>query len=454
MSTNISRRKVVAGAAWAAPVVAASAVVPAFASSTECEWASTPNYSISGTSAGAKTVQKFVVPAKVDKIKFVVKGGPGGTQYPAVPGGRAAMLSGTIAVKEGQTVEIVAAAGGIGNFPLNPAEGGEGYGNGGSSNLPTPIPSSVMQQVNTIWPANSPLKRVTYSASGGGSSALVIDGTPIAVAGGGGGAGFINNGGANNNPQYMEPGAVTASWQWPSGAKRNGNIIFGSTGGSADGASGSAGLEGFGIYDADSSIRETVEAGEGGANGIGGTGGTKTALPTGKSPNGVIGFDNTNNQELYASSNSGKAGGDGFTGAGADGVASYSYQVDNNDRTKKEVGTHNGSTYALEYSSIGFNFNGYESVVSAGGGAGYGGGGSGASSSSSAIVLTQKWNNNPKGLRQNVSFGQLGGGGGAGGSYVAPGVSGGTITSAGNAPTARSTRGNGYVKVTLCKRTA
>ena len=39
MSTNISRRKVVAGAAWAAPVVAASAVVPAFASSTECEYA-------------------------------------------------------------------------------------------------------------------------------------------------------------------------------------------------------------------------------------------------------------------------------------------------------------------------------------------------------------------------------------------------------------------------------
>lgn len=65
MSTNISRRKVVAGAAWATPVVAASAVVPAFASSTECEWESTPKFSISGTDTGAKTVQKFVVPAKV-----------------------------------------------------------------------------------------------------------------------------------------------------------------------------------------------------------------------------------------------------------------------------------------------------------------------------------------------------------------------------------------------------
>ena len=454
MSTNISRRKVVAGAAWAAPVVAASAVVPAFASSTECEWASSAAYSANGNASGAKGTTSFVVPERVDKIKFEVVGGAGGTNYPDMAAGSGAKVTGIIEVKPGQTVQLVGAAGGIGNGPLSSAEGGEGYGNGGSSSLPNPVPSSIMQQVNTIWPASSPLKRITYSASGGGSSALVIDGTPVAVAGGGGGAGFINNGGANNNPDYMEAGAVTASWQWPEGAKRNGNIIFGSTGGSADGASGSAGQGGFGIYDADSSIKETVEAGEGGANGIGGNGGSKTALHTGKSPNGVLGFYSTNNQEIYQSSKSGNQGGEGFKGNGGNGVASYSYLIDNNDRTKKEEGTHKGTGYALEYKSIGFNFNGYESVISAGGGAGYGGGGSGASSSSSAIVLTQKWNNNPNGIRQNVSFGQLGGGGGAGGSYVAPGVSGGAIESAGNAPTDRGARGNGYVKVTLCQRTA
>ena len=456
MSTNISRRKVVAGAAWAAPVVAASAVVPAFASSTECEWASSAAYTANGNAFGAKGSASFVVPALVDKIKFEVVGGAGGTNYDDMAAGSGAKITGTIEVKEGQTVQLIGAAGGIGNGPLTAAEGGEGYGNGGSSNLPNPIPSSVMQRVNAIWPDSSPLKRITYSASGGGSSALLIDGTPVAVAGGGGGAGFINNGGANNNKDYAFPGAVTASWQWPEGAKRNGNIIFGSTGGSADGAAGSAGLAGFGIYDADSSIRETVEAGEGGANGIGGNGGAKTALHTGTSPNGVLGFYSTNNQEIYQSSKSGNDGGAGFKGNGGDGVASYSYLVDNNDRTVKEVIVNQatGVKSALEYKSIGFNWNGYESVVSAGGGAGYGGGGSGASSSSSAIVVTQKWNHNPQGLRQNTSFGQLGGGGGAGGSYVAPGVSGGTITSAGNAPTARSTRGNGYVKVTLCQRTA
>ena len=239
--------------------------------STECEWASSAAYSANGNASGAKGTTSFVVPERVDKIKFEVVGGAGGTNYPDMAAGSGAKVTGIIEVKPGQTVQLVGAAGGIGNNPLTPAEGGEGYGNGGSSSLPNPVPSSIMQQVNTIWPASSPLKRITYSASGGGSSALVIDGTPVAVAGGGGGAGFINNGGANNNPDYMEAGAVTASWQWPEGAKRNGNIIFGSTGGSADGASGSAGQGGFGIYDADSSIKETVEAGEGGANGIGGT---------------------------------------------------------------------------------------------------------------------------------------------------------------------------------------
>ena len=146
--------------------------------------------------------------------------------------------------------------------------------------------------------------------------------------------------------------------------------------------------------------------------------------------------------------------GAGFTGNGGDGVGSYSYMIDNNDRTVKEVVTvkSTGAKKALEYDSIGFNWNGYQSVISAGGGAGYGGGGSGASTSSSAIVLTQKWNNNPDGLRQNTGFAQFGGGGGAGGSYIAPGASGGKIESAGNAPTERGQRKNGSVAVFLCKR--
>lgn len=144
MSTNISRRKVVAGAAWAAPVVAASAAVPAFASSTVCDWESTAAYTADGNASGAKGSASFIVPALVDKIKFEVVGGAGGTNYDDIAAGSGAKITGIIEVKEGQTVQLIGAAGGIGNGPLSSAEGGEGYGNGGSSNLPTPIPASVM----------------------------------------------------------------------------------------------------------------------------------------------------------------------------------------------------------------------------------------------------------------------------------------------------------------------
>ena len=450
MSTNISRRKVVAGAAWAAPVVAASAVVPAFASSTDCEDKKTPAYSIEGTSAGAKTVQKFKVPAKVDKINFVAIGGPGGTQYSAVPGGASAKISGTIAVKEGQTVEIVAAAGGVGNYPLDSAEGGEGYGNGGSSKGTDAIPASVVSKVDAVWPKASQLKRRLFSSSGGGSSAVLIDGVPVAIAGGGGGVGVINAGGSNNE-RYVYNGAIDAGW-WKSNGNRAEYPYMASKAGSVSGLTGGAGEQGYGYYTEDHSQQIAVEAGKGGAGGIGGTGGTKTALPTGKSPNGVIGFYNTNNQELYASSNSGNAGGDGFAGAGADGVPSYSYQIDNNDRTKKETGTLDGKVWSLEYDSAGHNFNGYQSVYSAGGGAGYGGGGSGASTSAAAIILTQKWNNNPNGIRQNVGFGQLGGGGGAGGSYLAPDVTNVEVGLYKKVTTERGKRTNGSVVVTFCER--
>ena len=450
MSTNISRRKVVAGAAWAAPVVAASAAVPAFASSTECEDKKTPAYSIEGTSTGAKTVQKFKVPANVDKINFVAIGGPGGTQYPAVPGGASAQISGTIAVKEGQLVEIVAAAGGVGNFPLDPSEGGEGYGNGGSSKGTDAIPASVVSKVDAVWPKDSQLKRRLFSSSGGGSSAVLIDGVPVAVAGGGGGVGVINAGGSNNE-RYVYSGAIDAGW-WKSNGNRAEYPYMASKAGSASGLTGGAGEQGYGYYTEDHSQQIAVEAGKGGAGGIGGTGGTKTALPTGKSPNGVIGFSNTNNQELYASSNSGNAGGDGFAGAGADGVPSYSYEVDNNDRTKKEEGVLNGKPWGLEYDSAGHNFNGYQSVYSAGGGAGYGGGGSGASTSAAAIILTQKWNNNPNGIRQNVGFGQLGGGGGAGGSYLAPDVTNVEVGLYKKVTTERGKRTNGSVVVSFCER--
>ena len=113
MSTNISRRKVVAGAAWAAPVVAASAAVPAFAASSEpCKYAAAPKFNISGQPSGAKDTVKFTIPAKVDSIRFEVAGGAGGGSN-QVPGGSGALVTGEIPVKEGQVIELVAASGGV-----------------------------------------------------------------------------------------------------------------------------------------------------------------------------------------------------------------------------------------------------------------------------------------------------------------------------------------------------
>lgn len=90
-------------------------------------------------------------------------------------------------------------------------------------------------------------------------------------------------------------------------------------------------------------------------------------------------------------------------------------------------------------------------MVSGGGGAGYGGGGSGAAQSVSSIVLTQKWLNSPTGVRQGIGYTMQGGAGGAGGSYIAPSVSEGTIVSAENAPQWMRERGNGSVTVTFCE---
>lgn len=217
MSTNISRRKVVAGAAWAAPVVAASAAVPAFASSTECDYASAPKFNISGQPSGAKDTVKFTVPAKVDKIKFEVAGGAGGGSN-QVAGGSGALVTGVIPVKEGQVIELVAASGGVAYlesvrgvdspalWQTRPATGGKGYGNGGDVN-DQPVPADVKAQVDANWSKPSDMKRYLYGGSGGGSSALIINGTPVAVAGGGGGAGIRTQPGTNNMPsgKYYNP---------------------------------------------------------------------------------------------------------------------------------------------------------------------------------------------------------------------------------------------------------
>ena len=475
MSTNISRRKVVAGAAWAAPVVAASAAVPAFASSTECEYSSAPKFNISGQPSGAKDTVKFTVPAKVDKIKFEVAGGAGGGSA-QVAGGSGALVTGVIPVKEGQVIELVAASGGVAYlasepgvdsaaiWQTRPATGGKGYGNGGDVNE-QPVPADAKARVEAIAPMPSDMKRYLYGGSGGGSSALVIDGTPIAVAGGGGGAGIRTQPGTNNMPAnspFYNPKAVNASTTSLGDTAVKSVLPAGADASAATGSDAETSISHYSVlkpHTTDGTAMK-VAGGKGGGNGTGGAGGEQPLLYNDKANVfGVLGFTSQNKQELFSSSVAGDKGGSGFDGKGADGVFAYSYQIDNNDISKLEIVHQTNPLNLNEKRPYSENdtrksFNGYQTVVSAGGGAGYGGGGSGAARGLSAIITSQKWNANeePTRYRQNVSALLQAGAGGAGGSYVAPSVTGGAIASANNAAKASGVRNPGYVKVYLCER--
>ena len=474
MSTNISRRKVVAGAAWAAPVVAASAAVPAFASSTECDYASAPKFNISGQPSGAKDTVKFTVPAKVDKIKFEVAGGAGGGSN-QVAGGSGALVTGVIPVKEGQVIELVAASGGVAYlesvrgvdspalWQTRPATGGKGYGNGGDVN-DQPVPADVKAQVDANWSKPSDMKRYLYGGSGGGSSALIINGTPVAVAGGGGGAGIRTQPGTNNMPsgKYYNPKAVDASTTRLSDPDVKSVLPAGASASAAVGDSAETSISHYTVlkpHTTDGTAMK-VAGGHGGGNGQGGAGGEQPLLySTLGNVYGVLGFKSQNKQELFSSATAGDKGGSGFDGKGADGVFAYSYQIDNNDISKLEI-VHQTNPVNLNEkrpyseSDTRKSFNGYQTVVSAGGGAGYGGGGSGAARGLSAIITSQKWNANeePTRYRQNVSALLQAGAGGAGGSYVSPTVPNGEISSANNAAKQSGVRNPGYVKVTLCTR--
>ena len=475
MSTNISRRKVVAGAAWAAPVVAASAAVPAFAASSEpCKYAAAPKFNISGQPSGAKDTVKFTIPAKVDSIRFEVAGGAGGGSN-QVPGGSGALVTGEIPVKEGQVIELVAASGGVAYlesvrgvdspslWQTRPATGGKGYGNGGDVNE-QPVPADVKAQVDANWSKPSDMKRYLYGGSGGGSSALIINGTPVAVAGGGGGAGIRTQPGTNNMPsgKYYNPKAVDASTTRLSDPDVKSVLPAGASASAAAGDDAETSISHYTVLKPFTNERTAmkVAGGKGGNGGQGGAGGEQPLLySTLGNVNGVLGFKSQNKQELFSSATAGDRGGSGFDGKGADGVFAYSYQIDNNDISKLEI-VHatnpvnlNDKTN-LDKDSTLKSFNGYQTVVSAGGGAGYGGGGSGAARGLSSIITSQKWNGNeePTRYRQNVSALLQAGAGGAGGSYVAPSVTGGAIASANNAAKASGVRNPGYVKVYLCER--
>jgi len=471
--SHISRRKVVKGAAWATPVIAASSVVPTFASSVDCTFAENAYASFRGESNSYRVEEEFSIPAGTHKLRFELTGGAGGRYEKGLDGGSGAKVSGIVEVKPHQTVKIIAGGGGsfapefykVGDgYRTAPVEGGYGFGDGGS--IPeVGIPDDVGYQVGIRWawsdvwrngPHSLPMDEV-YACSGGGSSALLIDGEVIAVAGGGGGVSIVGKPYTAEPNHRHFPGIVDVRMTGPEHPTHT--PVY-SAAGVAGGAHGGDATEGHEYYAQDLSLELTVEGGKGGGGGIGGAGGAKPTVLTG-TPNSIFSFDSQNKQVLYSSSAAGNPGTNGLNGKGGDGVMSVSYQLDNNKAEFRQDDIEvlefpDGTREEIGYYGVAPFFNGAQIIVSGGGGGGYGGGGSGAALSQSSITIAQKWNNNPKGIRQSISYVQLAGSGGAGGSYLAPQVMEGEISNSNNVTSSEAFSGasyshNGIVKVFLCQ---
>ena len=198
-ASAISRRRLVQGAAWSAPVILASAAVPAWAASSEptCSPVLTLKPTATGFDDKAGAYTEWLVPEGVGRVRFNLVGGAGGAASSFTPsyltnvtnaslagGGAGAQLSGVLMVKSGDILRVWAGNGGVGSAAgAQPAYGGEGYAAGGDSTGSSTATGSA-QVVGTS-------SGYVYGASGGGSSAveLVRDGavTVVAVAGAGGG---------------------------------------------------------------------------------------------------------------------------------------------------------------------------------------------------------------------------------------------------------------------------
>lgn len=462
MSTHISRRRVVAGAAWAAPVIATSAAVPAFAASLDCVFADSPHKFLIGASAVLRVEEEFTVPANVHRIRFDIFGG-GGVSDTGHESGSGARTTGIVEVKPGQTVRVIAGGGSgdaRGALPFGlktggPARGGFGYGDGGDAPRFT-MPAEVVAEVTKRYPGAlnwRELKRgpkgtvEVYGHPGGGASALLIDGEVIAVAGGGGGGGITYSYTSAPHAKHF-PAVVDASvtnFYHPT------NPPIRSFAGSGLSTRGEDATTGTKFYTHSLNTKVSVDGGKGGNNGAGGAGAAKPEVPTG-SPNHIFSYDSQNNQVLYSSSTAGNTGGSGFKAKGGNGTAAYSYQLDNNDPKNLEVLTLPGGE-RIEFSAdeTAAEFNGYQFAMSGGGGGGYGGGGSGAALALSAITTIQKWNNNPAGIRQSVSYLQFSGAGGAGGSYLSPRVIQGEISNSMNSMRTGINVYEGEARVYLCE---
>ena len=409
MRRGLSRRNLVTGTAWAAPLVLSTAVIPAYASSSADDgpcldpdksydiFAKDVRTAAQNRAAGEKGYEEIVVPDYASYMRFYLRGGSGGslaTRYSEATGynrtggtaGGGAYIQGTVKVTPGQRIKFYVGASGVGYYD-RPAKGGEGYGNGGSSAaLPTALGSDVQGKLN------SHSNKVTvYSGSGGGSSAIVMvdaktsQETVLAIAGGGGGAG------ARGLTHVLSYGGTWITDD-PKSYKTS-DLYIGQGGyGGTDFVSEGLGRSGQERYYQHYDAEILIPSGSNGSNTAGGSGGALATITGDKE----LTFSSTSRTEIHTGNTAGKSGGSGPNGNGADGVVAYGYALNTAGNTSDD---RNGIGY----------------IVSGGGGAGYGGGGSG-----SAVAAASE---NPVYMYDDAAFvGVASGGGGGGGNFVSPDV--------------------------------
>ena len=393
------------GTAWAAPAVLASTAVPAYAASST--YFTCPRSSSGKITAAETNYHEIVVPDGAASLYFELVGGAGGYLESYAIGGHGAKVSGDLEVTPGQIFKIYLGSSGQA-FGTQPAEGGAGYGKGGSSKL---SPSSVIpaeeQKILSDLKADNV---VIYGGSGGGSSAIVrvdpadpAQETVLVVAGGGGGAGLRGTADDSRNTSDHKRDASWDSYTSP---------YMGMGGDSTDlyyGGDGWSVEEEFygyhnyyGFYEGKKLF---VHGGKRGYGGEGGKGSEPAEIPT-IDPLVFKTVDQTP-VTIRTMSTTGGIGGDGLRAHGADGVAAYGYAYS----THKFYGDDaNASEYVHAVS-------GY--AVSPGGGAGWGGGSSGG-----VLALGMQKYDEHSGEVYAIGMGVTMGGGGGGDSYISPDIGG------------------------------
>lgn len=410
---EMNRRTLAKGAAWAAPVVVASAAVPAYAASQEpCSTGGSFVATAPSDENGATTT--WTVPAGVTSICFDVLGAAGGGYDAGSAGGAGARVTGVLPVSPGDQLTLVVGSGGVSEkaswaraFGSAPATGGKGYGDGGDA------AAAVTSDANVTTGTNVFIQR--FGGSGGAGSAILLNGQPVVIAGGGGGGGnaptFAGVWPGGAEWKGKKAGSTTANNNHPAAQDTTSRQVSGSAGGSSADASG--------VTVRTNNNQAVLPAasysfGSGAKAGVGGVGGSTGANDVATTDSAYV-----HNIRYVAGGNGETVAAPGPAKGGSGAALDHTYK------------------YVENYSARGVS-------IGAGGGGGYGGGGAGSSTGFDGTWTGSTGDSHYFGLLLSV-----GNPGAAGGSYVAPSVAGGTVAQGDNANTTGGKRNHGAISFTF-----